>query len=137
MLLAALVEVESARRADAVSPKGARGLGQLMPGTARRFGVDDVHNPRQNLDGAARYLSWLIERYNGDLGLALAAYNAGEQAVDRHGGIPDYPETVSFVSKVLDRAGLSRKSFKRKPGDPEPVRVVRRQDGKLLLTNVY
>ncbi len=137
MLLSALVEVESARQADAVSPKGAKGLGQLMPGTAKRFGVQDIHNPRENLDGAAKYLSFLIQRYNGDLQLALAAYNAGEQAVDRHGGIPDFPETMAFVSRVLDRAGLSHHTRARKPGDPEPVRVVRGSDGKLLLTNVY
>lgn len=135
-LFGALVEVESGRRAEAISPKGARGLGQLMPATARRFGVDDPHDPEANLEGAARYLSFLLARYEGDLRLALAAYNAGEAAVDRFGGIPDYPETHAYVRKVLDRAGLRQRTRGTPPGAPDPVRVVARRDGTLLLTNV-
>lgn len=139
-LFGALVDVESGRRADAVSPKGARGLGQLMPGTARRFGVDDVHDPEENLEASAQYLSWLITRYRGDLRLALAAYNAGERAVDRHGGVPNYPETRAYVRKVLDRAGLAgRDEAPRvaRADRPDPVRIVSRPDGRLLLTNVH
>ncbi len=130
-LLAALVEVESARRADAVSPKGARGLAQLMPATARRLKVKDPHDPEENLDGAARYLKWLIRRYGGDLELALAAYNAGEGAVDRRGGIPNYPETISYVRNVLKRAGGPAQL---REDRPEEVRVVRR-NGSILITN--
>jgi soluble lytic murein transglycosylase-like protein len=134
LLLEALVEVESGRNAEAVSPKGARGLGQLMPGTARRFDVADVHDPAENLDGAARYLAWLIERYQGDLTLALAAYNAGEGAVDRHLGVPPYAETRAYVRKVLSRAGLKEGTARRK--GPDPVRLLRQTDGTVLITNL-
>jgi soluble lytic murein transglycosylase-like protein len=134
LLLAALVEVESGRNADAVSPKGARGLGQLMPATARRFDVADVHDPAENLDGAARYLAWLIERYQGDLTLALAAYNAGEGAVDRHLGVPPYPETRDYVRKVLGRAGLEGGTAR--PRGPDPVRLLRQPDGTVMITNL-
>lgn len=132
-LLEAVVEVESARRADAVSPKGAQGLAQLMPATARRLGVADPHDPADNLDGAARYLVWLIDRYQGDLRLALAAYNAGEGAVDRSGGIPAYPETRNYVGKVLTKAGLRARGPRT---GPDPVRLVRRNDGSVLITNL-
>jgi soluble lytic murein transglycosylase-like protein len=131
-LMTALVEVESGRRADAVSHKGAIGLAQLMPATARRFRVDP-HDPEENLDGAARYLRWLLERYGGNTRLALAAYNAGEGAVDRYGGIPRYPETVAFVAKVLQRAGGIR-SIDGPAADARP-RLVRREDGSILITN--
>jgi soluble lytic murein transglycosylase-like protein len=134
LLLEALVEVESGRNAEAVSPKGARGLGQLMPATARRFDVSDVHDPEDNLDGAARYLAWLIDRYQGDLTLALAAYNAGEGAVDRHLGVPPYPETRAYVRKVLGRAGLKARTGH--PRGPDPVRLLRQADGTVLITNL-
>jgi soluble lytic murein transglycosylase-like protein len=102
-LVMAVVSVESAFRPQAVSPKGAQGLMQLMPGTARSLGVEDPLDPAQNLDGGARHLGQLIELYNGDLVRALAAYNAGQGAVRRHGGVPPYRETRSYVKKVLDR----------------------------------
>ena len=102
-LVMAVVSVESAFRPQAVSPKGAQGLMQLMPGTARSLGVADPLDPAQNLDGGARHLGQLIELYNGDLVRALAAYNAGQGAVQRHGGVPPYRETRSYVKKVLDR----------------------------------
>ena len=102
-LVQAVVAVESGFRPDAVSPKGAQGLMQLMPATARYLGVKDSLDPIDNLDGGARYLRGLIERYNGDVKRALAAYNAGEGAVARHGGVPPYPETLAYVRKVLQR----------------------------------
>ncbi len=102
-LVRAVAGVESAWRADAVSPKGARGLMQLMPGTAEALGVADPFDPADNLEGGTRHLRSLIERYGGNLTKALAAYNAGEGAVARHGGVPPYRETRDYVWKVLRR----------------------------------
>jgi hypothetical protein len=103
-LLTALVKVESDFDAFAVSHRGACGLGQLIPATARRFATEDVFDPAQNLEGSARYLRWLLDRFGGRADLALAGYNAGEGAVDRYGAIPPYRETLSYVIRVLDRA---------------------------------
>ena len=103
-LLTAVARVESAFNARAVSPKGATGLLQLMPATARRFGVDDLMDADQNVDGGARYLSWLLDRFDGRLDLALAGYNAGEHAVDRYDGVPPYRETRNYVRRVMDAA---------------------------------
>lgn len=101
-LLHAVVAVESGFDARAVSPKGAMGLMQLMPNTARRFRVNDPFDPRQNLEGGATYLKWLLGRFGGDVQLALAAYNAGENAVVRAGyRIPPYDETRAYVPRVL------------------------------------
>ena len=100
-LVHAVVQVESAYDPSAVSRKGAVGLMQLMPATARRYGVSDPRDPARNLDGGVRYLRDLILRFN-NVVLALAAYNAGENAVERYGNrIPPYPETRRYVSKVL------------------------------------
>jgi len=99
--VAAVIAVESGGDPFAVSPKGAAGLMQLMPATARRLGVGDVFEPTDNLKGGSLYLKTLLERYHGDLGRALAAYNAGEGAVDRHHGIPPYRETTRYVIRVL------------------------------------
>jgi len=85
--------VESNYNPYAVSPKGALGIMQLIPATARRFGVLDVFDPVDNIEGGARYLKYLLELFNGDYPLALAAYNAGENAVTRYGAVPPYPET--------------------------------------------
>jgi hypothetical protein len=107
-LVLAVVGVESAFRPDAVSPKGAQGLMQLMPATAASLGVADPFDAAANLDGGAKHLQDLVERYHGDLNKALAAYNAGAGAVDRHGGVPPYAETRAYVGKVLRRYQATR-----------------------------
>jgi soluble lytic murein transglycosylase-like protein len=99
--LLAVIAVESAGHVNALSPKGAQGLMQLMPGTARRFGVSDAWSPGQNLAGGAAYLDFLLDLFGGDAVLALAGYNAGENAVIRADGVPDYAETRDYVPKVL------------------------------------
>lgn len=103
-LLAAVAKVESNFDPYALSPKGACGMLQLIPATARRFGVRKLFDPVQNIEGGARYLRWLLDRFSGDVQLALAGYNAGEGAVDRHGGVPPYRETQRYVVEVLDHA---------------------------------
>ena len=107
-LVLAVVSVESAFQPAAVSHKGAQGLMQLMPGTARELGVTDALDPAQNLDGGTRYLRMLVAQYGGDLGKALAAYNAGPGAVKRHRGIPPYRETRQYVDKVMKRYERAR-----------------------------
>jgi Transglycosylase SLT domain/Domain of unknown function (DUF4124) len=101
-LLRAVIVVESGFNSRAVSKRGAVGLMQLMPGTATRFGVSIRFDPKQNVHAGARYLKFLINRFGQDISLALAAYNAGEEAVDRSGGqIPPFSETMAYVPRVL------------------------------------
>jgi len=111
VLLMAMAAVESNFDPLAVSSKGACGILQLIPATAERFGVVDVFDARQNLDGGAGYLRWLLDRFEGETELALAAYNAGENTVDRYGGVPPYPETRNYVSRVLSRRSAALRSF--------------------------
>jgi len=100
-LLASLVKAESGGNAHAVSPAGARGLMQLMPGTAKGLGVEDSFKPEQNVRGGSAYLDALLTRYHDNMALALAAYNAGPEAVDRYNGIPPYRETRAYVARVI------------------------------------
>ena len=100
-LIKAVIRVESDFVAHAVSPKGALGLMQLMPGTARMLKVRRAFDPNANVDGGVRHLRYLMDRYQGNLRLVLAAYNAGEGAVKKYKGIPPYPETQDYVRRVL------------------------------------
>jgi len=96
----AIMHAESAFNPNALSRAGAQGLMQLMPATAARFGVINPFDPEQNIRGGVEYLAWLLKRFNGDLTLAAAGYNAGEGAVQRHGGVPPYNETQRYVVRV-------------------------------------
>lgn len=96
----AIIHAESAFRPNALSRVGAQGLMQLMPATARRFGVSNAFDVAQNIRGGVQYLSWLLKRFNGDLVLAAAGYNAGEAAVDKYRGVPPYGETRRYVQRV-------------------------------------
>lgn len=102
-LVLAVIATESNFNPAATSPKDARGLMQLIPATARRFGVEDSYDPLQNLHGGMAYLQWLQKTFDGEIELMLAAYNAGEKAVAHYGGIPPYPETRGYVRKILSR----------------------------------
>jgi len=104
LLIYAQMHQESSFNRRAVSPKGASGLMQLMPATARRFGVTNIFDPRQNIEGGVKYMRWLLDTFNQDLSLALAGYNAGEGAVMKYGWqIPPYSETMEYVRRILMR----------------------------------
>ncbi len=110
-LVAAMIHVESAFRPNVVSRKGACGLMQLLPATARRFGVrkkKDLFDPVKNMEAGVRYLKWLTQRFDGDVEKILAAYNAGEGAVERYGGVPPYRETQRYVEKVFQLLGFRK-----------------------------
>jgi soluble lytic murein transglycosylase-like protein len=132
-LIRAIIKVESDFNPNAVSPKNCKGLMQLHPDTARRFGVADVFDPADNIEGGVRFLQFLMHSFDRDLDLVLAAYNAGENAVRRFQGIPPYPETIDYVAKV-------RALYGREPAS-EPARRSRRilrltsPDGHVILTN--
>ncbi len=102
-LVLAVIAVESGFNTQAVSPKNAQGLMQLIPATAERFQVRDVFDPEENIRGGMAYLRWLLAFFKGDVALVAAAYNAGEGAVEKYRGIPPYPETVKYVDKIMSR----------------------------------
>jgi soluble lytic murein transglycosylase-like protein len=109
LLLYSIMHQESSFKSRAISPKGARGLMQLMPGTAMRYGVTNIFDPRQNIEGGARYLRFLLDHFDGDVNLALAGYNAGEGAVEKYGwSIPPYSETQEYVRRISRRYALLR-----------------------------
>jgi len=132
-LVESVIRVESNFEARAVSPKGARGLMQLMPATAAKLGVRNAFDGRQNIEGGVRHLRHLVDRYGGNLALALAAYNAGVEAVGRYGGIPPYPETQAYVARVL------RLLQRTAPSASAEARVLRRYetaDGHVVYSNL-
>ena len=110
VLLAAVVRHESRFDPDALSPRGARGLMQLMPATAERFGIDpyDLHDPELNLEAGARYMSWIVKRFDNQLPLVLAAFNSGEGSVDRFDGVPPYRETREYLRRIFKELGLEQ-----------------------------
>jgi soluble lytic murein transglycosylase-like protein len=136
-LVRAVVGAESGGNPAAVSPKGAQGLMQLIPTTAERFGVDNPFDPAQNVEGGSRYLRSLLDRYNGNLDMSLAAYNAGETAVERSGGVPNYRETRAYVRKVTDTYFQSG-SGHLPAGWTAPSRPIRQavnEQGRTVFTN--
>jgi soluble lytic murein transglycosylase-like protein len=123
-LVHSVISVESGYNPNAISPKGAQGLMQLIPATAHRFGVNNVFNPVENVEGGAKYLQYLLELYKGDFRLALAAYNAGEGAVNKYRGIPPYPETVNYINQVGRRLVEAQQQKKKVEVKPEPAKPV-------------
>ncbi|MGB7925211.1 MAG: lytic transglycosylase domain-containing protein [Pyrinomonadaceae bacterium] len=119
VLIYSIMHQESSFKRGAISPKGARGLMQLMPGTAARFGVSNIFDPRQNIEGGTRYMRFLLDHFDGDVSLALAGYNAGEGAVLKYGRrVPPYRETQEYVRRIGRRYALMR--------DPETARTALR-----------
>lgn len=136
-LVKAVISTESGWNPTAISRKGAVGLMQLIPETAERFGVGNAFDPAQNVEGGTSYLKELLDHYNGDLTKSLAAYNAGQRAVDQSGGIPAYPETARYVQKVTD--AYFRPSSGRDPSlwskPKAPIRQEVDSNGRIIFTN--
>lgn len=125
VLLYAIMHQESTFKRRAISPKGARGLMQLMPGTAARFGVTNIFDPRQNIEAGSRYMRFLLDTFDGNIGLALAGYNAGEGAVMKYGyQVPPYSETQEYVRRIGRRYALMR--------DPQTARSANQLSPKQL-----
>jgi soluble lytic murein transglycosylase-like protein len=140
-LVTTVIGVESGFNALAVSPKGARGLMQLMPDTARQYGVRNLHDPRENVEGGVAYLKDLTLRYGGDLRLALAAYNAGPEAVQRASGVPNFRETRDYLRRIESRYGVLSLGGSQGNGGTRSrsagtsIRTVVGDDGELTFTN--
>jgi soluble lytic murein transglycosylase-like protein len=121
-LIHSVIRAESNYNPYAISPKGAQGLMQLIPATARRFGVGNTFDPQENIRGGVKYLKFLLEYYQGDYAKAIAAYNAGEKAVDKYHGVPPYPETQNYVVQVAKNLKTARSKRAARPAsDPQTV----------------
>lgn len=128
-LIHSIIRAESNYNSIAVSPKGAVGLMQLMPETAKEFGVENLYDPKENIEGGVKYLDYLCKLYNNRKDLVLAAYNAGQEAIKKYGGIPPYPETINYINKVNDshkKSTIRRKTIIYKFYD---------KSGRLIFTN--
>ena len=134
-LISAVISTESNWNTSAISRKGAQGLMQLVPETAQHFGVFNAFDPAQNVDAGTRYLSSLLERYNGDLPKALAAYNAGPRAVDRWRGVPDYRETREYVRKVTSSYFQPGSEHQPWRAASKPIYRSTTDDGRVVFTN--
>jgi hypothetical protein len=137
-LIKAVIKTESNWNSRAVSRKGAKGLMQLMPTTASDMNVHNPFNPEENIEGGTKYLKYLLERFNGDLTLALAAYNAGPKTVEKFGFVPPITETKQYVNKVLSLYNGKTKNLLTGPtkkGKPESIYKVTLEDGTILFTN--
>jgi hypothetical protein len=128
-LIHSIIRTESNYDPDAVSPKGAMGLMQLMPETAKRYGVRDIYNPRENIEGGVKYLKYLMDLYNGKTDYVLAAYNAGHNAIKKYGGIPPFPETRRFIEKV--KATYSNSTIR----DRKKIYKYYDDSGRVVFTN--
>lgn len=120
-LVLSVITAESNFQVRAVSSKSAMGLMQLIPATAERFNVRDAYDATQNIRGGIKYLRWLLSYYRGDVTLAVAAYNAGEKAVDRHKGVPPYAETRQYVKRVLELYEITTHPYEDKITEPSPL----------------
>jgi soluble lytic murein transglycosylase-like protein len=135
-LVRAIIKVESNFDPRAVSPKGAMGLMQLMPTTARKLNVTNPFDPQQNVDAGVRHLKVLLENFGGDVKLSLAAYNAGEGAVARNRGVPPFPETRNYVKRITDLYGTGgTRTLMPATTGSAPIRVFRNTQGTLEITN--
>jgi soluble lytic murein transglycosylase-like protein len=125
-LVHSVIRAESNYNARAVSPRGAQGIMQLIPSTARRFGVTNAFDTRQNVLGGVKYLKFLLDYYRNDYVRAIAAYNAGEAAVDKYNGVPPYPETRNYVYAVARNLKTARERQATQPAAPLPVETYKR-----------
>ncbi|HYJ91462.1 MAG TPA: lytic transglycosylase domain-containing protein [Pyrinomonadaceae bacterium] len=124
LLIYSQMHQESTFKLRAISPKGARGLMQLMPDTARRMGVANIYDPKQNIEGGVKYMRFLLDMFNGDVNLALAGYNAGENAVLKYGNqVPPYRETLEYVRRISERYNMI--------SNPQYIQSARRVSGEL------
>jgi|WetSurMetagenome_2_1015567.scaffolds.fasta_scaffold00020_36 soluble lytic murein transglycosylase-like protein len=137
-LVKAVIAAESGWNPSAVSPKGAVGIMQLMPRTASDMGVDNRYNPEQNIEGGVKYLRFLLNKFNGNMTLALAAYNAGPTRVERAMGVPAIPETVNYVKRVMNTYAGGSMDYSWMPAAAATrIKVVNQEDGSVLFTNVF